>query len=461
MRLDLENDEISKVPSGILTCLIDDVEVGVIGVSGKSIAVRTAEPLEHNPRVDIKGYVYSHNMYKSWNAEYKDMELVQQDEAAYVYRIHFTEHCQLIQDVLVDYNKYIIMKSNSIGNEFSKDMTGYPEELDDYYYGSYEEQVDQLSPLSLQGIVEMLDKKNVELAVSIDNPIAYAAYLSRSDKEYLTEYMTRNRVNIGKANGKCNEEACVNHISRLYIGSQFCDNLMCETDMLLRICDKASDNNKKITLCYAYIKENNVDKLLSQLEKVHNWCEMRHINIEIVFNDYGFLEIFRRNPHFKEYMTLCAGILVNKMRKDPRFQYKNGADIQEMMETSLYSEDFSKELSKLGVSRYEYESCGPGIRFQKSMKSSISIPFYQTNTSNYCPLRAVVKTGERGRQEDCENCSHDCLKYVLMYPSHLNVFGIYNSIMAVDTDVLRNNRVLADYVGQGVDRVVLNYYNPL
>ena len=51
-----------------------------------------------------------------------------------------------------------------------------------------------------------------------------------------------------------------------------------------------------------------------------------------------------------------------------------------------------------GIQRFEWESCGYEQQISPG-KNSLHIPFYQTNTSQYCPLGAVCETGERGRQK--------------------------------------------------------------
>ena len=51
-------------------------------------------------------------------------------------------------------------------------------------------------------------------------------------------------------------------------------------------------------------------------------------------------------------------------------------------------------------------------------KNSLHIPFYQTNTSQYCPLGAVCETGERGRQKLAKKCPGYCTEYALLYPEH-------------------------------------------
>ena len=45
-----------------------------------------------------------------------------------------------------------------------------------------------------------------------------------------------------------------------------------------------------------------------------------------------------------------------------------------------------------GINRYEWESCGYPQVFPQG-KNSLHLPYYQTNTSQYCPLYASCTEG--------------------------------------------------------------------
>ena len=102
----------------------------------------------------------------------------------------------------------------------------------------------------------------------------------------------------------------------------------------------------------------------------------------------------------------------------------------------------------------EWETCGYTQLFPIG-KNSLHIPFYQTNTSQYCPLFAVCANGERGRQKLMKNCPEYCREYVLLYPEHLHMMGRYNSLFGIDMDALKDIKVLEAYIKNGVDRLVI------
>lgn len=135
------------------------------------------------------------------------------------------------------------------------------------------------------------------------------------------------------------------------------------------------------------------------------------------------------------------GTLLNKRKKDPRLSYLEsrlpGKDAGLLTENSLNADFYQKALEKsFGFVRYEWESCGYPQRFPKG-KNSLHLPFYQTNTSQYCPLYAQCREHNRGRQYLVTECPGYCRTKVFLYPEHLHMTGRYNSLFSLDQTVLR------------------------
>ena len=55
-----------------------------------------------------------------------------------------------------------------------------------------------------------------------------------------------------------------------------------------------------------------------------------------------------------------------------------------------------------------------------------------------------------------ENCPHFCESYTYLYPEHLAMAGRYNSLFALDREILKKPEHLEAYRQQGVDRLVIN-----
>lgn len=79
-----------------------------------------------------------------------------------------------------------------------------------------------------------------------------------------------------------------------------------------------------------------------------------------------------------------------------------------------------------------------GIHRSFHLGKQHSSAFYQTNTSQYCPLYALCTTGDRGMQQLAEHCPKFCEKYSLLYPEHLHMIGRYNSLFGVDKTLLES-----------------------
>ena len=158
----------------------------------------------------------------------------------------------------------------------------------------------------------------------------------------------------------------------------------------------------------------------------------------------------------RQYLIPCLGILLKKRKKDPRFPYKKG-DKSLYSQNNLNADFYRKYLqSEFGIQRYEWESCGYEQEFPQG-KNSLHLPYYQTNTSQYCPLYAICTTGNRGIQYLVKECSHYCSIYRLSYPKHLNITGRFNSLFGIDKELLNHPEKIKAYANAGIDRLVIGW----
>ena len=158
----------------------------------------------------------------------------------------------------------------------------------------------------------------------------------------------------------------------------------------------------------------------------------------------------------RQYLIPCLGILLNKRKKDPRFQYKKGNKNlyrQNNLNADFYREYLQKEF---GIQRYEWETCDYVQEFPQG-KNSLHLPYYQTNTSQYCPLYAICTTGNRGMQHLVKVCPCYCNTYRLSYPDHLNMTGRFNSLFGIDKELLNHPEKIKAYVNAGIDRFVIGW----
>ena len=189
-----------------------------------------------------------------------------------------------------------------------------------------------------------------------------------------------------------------------------------------------------MTLSFSYIRDFLLESTEELLDELSAWCGQKERWLELLVNDWGLAELLRKKR--SPYLEPVLGPLLNKRKKDPRLAWKTGS-LESLAENSLNA-DFYREFlaEELGIRRYEWEACGYPMKLPPG-NHSLHLPFYQTNTSQFCPLAAGVLRKDRGKQKLPENCPHFCESYTYLYPEHLAMAGRYNSLFALDREILK------------------------
>ncbi len=388
------------------------------------------------------------------------------------------DYVQAVQRLLGQYSRYIHLKLEEDESELAKRMTGYPGELDQVKCGSLEEQMQIWDgevqwDRNAEGTQEYRSEKlsecepetgqkfadickdgsgikvwkgsDIELALELDRKALHTDYLRMSLGDFTAKY-------AGNSIGVCREILQSGHkLNRLYIGNQFCPLLFPDENLLFEMMEKAVAEQLEITLVFSYLREYQLDSVSHLLREIDRWCQVYNCQIEAVVNDWGMAEILKNQT---ENLVPCLGTLLNKRKKDPRISYKIGD--KKLFEKNNLNADFYRDFlwDNYRINRLEWEACGYMQQFPTG-KNSLHLPFYQTNTSQYCPLRAVCINGERGRQKLAQKCPEYCREYAFLYPEHLHMTGRYNSLFGMDMDVLKNEIFLESYINNGIDRLVI------
>lgn len=242
--------------------------------------------------------------------------------------------------------------------------------------------------------------------------------------------------------------------SRVYIGNQYCHNLFPNHDKLIKLMDKALSEGLEITIAFTYIREKFVDKVRSDIDSIFDWCVKNSTSVEIIVNDWGMLEILSSKL---DRLAPVLGVLLNKRKKDPRSTRKIGIERfnSYLEDNNLNAEHFCEFLRSKGINRIEYESHGIASNYAP-LKASISFPYYQTNTSQYCPLYAQCVHFNRNYQKFITECPKYCSDFIMMFPKNVSAIGRYNSIFGLDNDLLQNKNALENLKNSPIDRIVLN-----
>ena len=442
-------EEIESIPSGLVSCIINDKEVTILKMSTESLTIRVLEKIEYIKLLKISFYKFKDYKYKEIEIKNFTINNEDKDEFYYTYDIFIDdkEYVENVKYIFRDYSKYVNLKVFGEENEFSKEMTGYPREKDYEFYEYYKTQKKEwIFNLNYKNFnMDVLN--SIEMAITLDNDDLYEKYID-NDKESFKEYYF-------KKNFLENHMLFKKNIERLYIGNEFCHNLFPSINDLIKMLEKAKEESLNVTLCFTYIRECYIQKTKDIIEEVYDWCKINNYKIEIVINDWGMLKLLKSKEN---YFTLCLGNLLNKRKKDPRYIYKNGYEKNKELLSlnSLNNKKFREFLKDNNIERYEYESCNYKIAIPEG-KHSLHFPFYMTNSSQYCPLYAMCTTMNRGNQKLVKSCPKYCRDYVFLYPKHLKMIGKYNSLFAFDDTLLKDKDILEYYINNNINRLVLNF----
>ena len=446
---------ISMLPFGILAGYWGKREVRITAISEYGFQTRLAAPAT----AEQKNAPWELAFYDQKTASYqrillRDATLLQEKEedfdTIYTFATDQEDYRNAVQRLALHYSQYIRWKMEDDDAALAEEMTGYPAEQDAFHLESLEEQkkvwfsgIGKETFVALQnGFAESGQPgQPVELALELDRPEWYTAYLSMESAVFFDAYFRRNQI----------ADPPVFHPDRLYIGNAFCPHLAPTEEKLFALMDKACRESFAVTLVFPFLLEENLSETQARLQHLARWCEQENKTIEIVVNDWGTAHLAAQFPVF----SLCLGVLLNKRKKDPRMTYKLGDRTlfkQNSVHAAFYREYLKEEFR---MERYEWESCGDTDtgKFPEG-KNSLHLPFYQTNTSQYCPLYAACTKGSRGAQTPVRECSGFCEKQAFLYPEHLRMVGRYNSLFGVDLDVWKRMEEMLEL--RGVDRVVVN-----
>ena len=446
---------ISMLPFGILAGYWGKREVRITAISEYGFQTRLATPAT----AEQKNAPWELAFYDQKTAAYqrillRDATFLKEKEedfdVVYTFATEQDDYRNAVQRLALQYGQYIRWKMEDDDAALAEEMTGYPAEQDAFHLESLEEQkkvwfsdIGKETFTALQnGFAESGQPgQSVELALELDRPEWYKAYLSMESAVFFDAYFRRNQI----------PDPPLFHPDRLYIGNAFCPHLAPPEEELFALMDKACRESFAITLTFPFLLEENLTETQARLQHLARWCEQKNKTIEIVVNDWGTAHLAAQLPVF----SLCLGVLLNKRKKDPRMAYKLGNRTlfeQNSVHAAFYREYLKEEFR---MERYEWESCGDTStsKFLEG-KNSLRLPFYQTNTSQYCPLYAACTEGSRGAQVPIRECPKFCERQAFLYPEHLRMVGRYNSLFGVDLTVLKRTGAMLEL--RGVDRVVVN-----
>ena len=456
---------ISMIPFGLLSGFMDGKEIRIIELAEEGFRFRLAEKAA-SPESFLVCF------YDMEQADYHEIEIrnytIEEDNVSselvefcmeYTVLVNSESYRQEVRKLQGQYSRYIRLKLEDDDEELARALMEYPEKKPVNYYSLEERQ-----------------NYSLETAIEIDRPELYREYLQNDIKQlieqcYEWKRITGNQLDSNKQNDSPDNKSNIGHglnLNRIYIGNQFCHLLFPDEKELFMMLEKAYKESLGITIAFSYIREFMLKPIEELINRLAQWCKEKDTCIEIVINDWAMADIIAKQNaelaikkseainEMRQYLIPCLGILLNKRKKDPRFPYKKG-DKSLYSQNNLNADFYRKYLqSEFGIQRYEWESCGYEQEFPQR-KNSLHLPYYQTNTSQYCPLYAICTTGNRGIQYLVKECPHYCSIYRLSYSKHLNITGRFNSLVGIDKELLNHPEKIKAYANAGIDRLVIGW----
>lgn len=423
---------VSGVPSGLIACRVDGIQAHIMGISPRCVDLRTPDPLPEAVPVQLYFYRPEQGGYLCMPVKNIQTGEARREQGAALTRLFFDDPAcaAAVRRSLNDYARYAEIRSTRGASAYGQAVSGYPAHLDDEFHASPEDQFrawfENMQPLS-----KMPD--GCALAVSLNCRDLCALYLSRPLADFMDGY--------ARLRGVPRRILPDRTPDRLYIGNAYCGFLLPEAAELRAITEKAAREGLGITIVTASLRAGEEDRA----DAILRLCA--DLGAEIEIGDWGMLH---RAQAFRGRIAILLGTRLNRRRKDPRMAWKSGlGDREELLsQNSLNDPGWLTFLRELGVERCEYESCGLNTDLP-DLPCSLHLPFYQTNSSAWCPIAAICARGGRGDQRAMASCPRWCENNLLLYPAHLKMLGRFNSLLALD-----------DHAGErahGYDRWVLNF----
>lgn len=430
-----------EIPSTLMIGFMGERDFRILNIDEQSILFESDDPVSDGDTLSLAVFNLHQYDYEEYVLRNCPIVLAETREFSFLYRVAIevknqpAELWNRVREIL-EYTNRREQFTRFIQHEI------YPSHKDNEYFESYAEQKefwDQglVSDAGYQTYAKLVS--NVEPAFSMDNYELYHRFLEMGFKNALSSYAVQHGI-------------FTKPFTRVYIGNQFCHNLFPDTTLLFKLLDQAVRENYDITLAFTYMRDCFIDQQTELLQNLGDWAREKSINLEVVLNDWGMIDfVSQKVPG----LIPVFGLLLNKRKKDPRMQWKWGANrfTREREENNLNCEHFRDFLSKYQIARFEFEAHHEVNKIPPG-KHSLHFPFYQVSTCQYCALYAECANLNRNKTVLAKNCPRYCSDYAFLYPKHLNLIGKGNSLFGYNNNIMVNPDLLQYYIENGIDRLV-------
>ena len=443
---------VEMIPFGLLAGFYGEKEIRITKLAEEGFCFRTVSEI---PRLQEKlrlcFYDLNQNRYQEIPVTpdaWRQMETRTEFFTSYAVAVQQEDYRRAVRTLLGQYDRYIRLKLEEDDSGMAEQLTGYPAKADEVFAESFQEQLTEWFGSKTNGMQDGCGKDEYdgrkeqietrtekkpaepEFALELDHPRVYTQFLNQRLDDFLTAYQARYPAFQNWMRGRKTD--------RIYIGNAFCHLLFPEKELLFALLEKANRESLQVTLTFSYVREYQIQETEELLQKLQQWCEKQKTKLEVEINDWAMADMLKGAlPD----LVPCFGRMLNKRKKDPRMTYKKGTR-ECLRENSLNAEFYQEYLSQeFGIQRLEWESCGYEQKFpdpaaKMKVENHLHLPFYQTNTSQYCTLYAGSAYGDRSVQHLLTSCDKRCEWQAYLYPQHLEMVGRYNSLFGRDHEIL-------------------------
>ena len=253
--------------------------------------------------------------------------------------------------------------------------------------------------------------------------------------------------------------------SRVYYGTEFCQNLIPSPDELKAMYSAAGAKGKSLTLLTPYVTDRGLDKL----KALFRYLDKQESRTEVVFNDWGVLKLLN-----EEYASLepVLGRLLTKQRRDPRvaaallntqkaqkkidgetgttnilIPKENPPSLYEHFRGSVINAPvFRKFLQARGIRRVEIDNLAWDMKVETGKRIGVSVylPFAYVTTTRLCGLLTMSYAA----------CRKECRKYFLSFKSPSSPYPFF---IRGNTVFYKSKTPTERYLKKrGIDRIVCN-----
>jgi hypothetical protein len=204
-------------------------------------------------------------------------------------------------------------------------------------------------------------------------------------------------------------------------GNEFCEHLLPSSAALKQAIIAAQARNLAFTLLTPYVSNAGISALRPLFDVL-----AEHVNAEAVFNDWGVLNLLRR-----EYPAIrpVQGRLLNKSLRDPRVttMYSSAPApanaLNVLQGSNLDNASYAALLTRLGVTMVEMDNLPQGNDLNANeLDLAVYLPFGFISTSRVC-MAAGLHYHKADKFQPGAPCRHECQTHLLEYQYTNSPFG--------------------------------------